>query len=250
MATLRQSAEGSWADPSTATFGLTPVEGNLIIAVISERSGTSAANHDANAGTMSGLTKIESNDIELGDSTYRRSHSVWTKTAGSSEATSASGDDGTGNSKRLTLYEYEFGGSEDQWDLLDSASGDNGTTSSGTTTTSGTTASVSGDMFKFCSGIMKLGGVPANVDATWDNGVDTVDFDGSLASNGMWHHAATDAADTTEEAKESTMTITGDTTNNGLGGIILVYDTIAPAANVEIVIPLAKRLYRKSGVYV
>lgn len=137
--TAVQSKASASADPAAVTLDSTPVEGNLLVAVMMERSGTTSANSTI-SGT--GWEKRIARDVSLGDTTYRRSLSVWTKTAGASEPTSISVDDGTANVKRLLVLEVSAGGAEVTWTFEDAASNDNGNTTNATSIATGTTGSI------------------------------------------------------------------------------------------------------------
>ena len=101
-----QSAS-NFADPAAVTLGAAPTEGNLLIGVLSQRAGTAHADHVLE-DTEGGWTKIAdaSNDQELADANARQSCSVWWKPVTASTPDTFSGDDGTTNSKRLTVVEY------------------------------------------------------------------------------------------------------------------------------------------------
>ena len=248
MATLLNSAKSNFAgvDPAVATI-TEPTSGNLIIAVCSERSGGDASNHALTG--ITGWTHTIAQTIEQADGSHRRSHSVFWKVAGASEGTSVTFDDASSNVKWLTVYEYEFGGSEDQWILLDSTSNDNGTTDGGTTISTGTTGSQSGEMFIFGSAVLKR---TTNGSATgpwsWDTGLSLdVTFEGG--SGDMDHGVGSDAEDLVTGTKSSTMTLTDHRNNLGLSGAILVFDTVS-GGTIEIVEPLPILSYRHSGRYV
>lgn len=81
----------------TATFGVTPTEDNLLIAVLVQRSTT------ATATTPSGWTLI---DREISTSFDGGYVSMWRKTAGASEPTAVSIETNTANDRRLVIMEY------------------------------------------------------------------------------------------------------------------------------------------------
>lgn len=221
--TLRQSAEGTWSDPSSATFGSAPVQDNLLIAVLEERSGGSSANHVLSG--ITGWTHEVSRTMEQSNGTYRRTFSIFYKVAAASEVSTVTGDDGTGNNKKLSIYEYEHTGDGDQWILLESASNDNGATSNATSISTGTTASASAtSMFIFGGMGLKFTGSPGSSRTyTWDTGL-TSDFNGSSAGNQMFHCAGSDETDTVTGTKSSTCTQdTGAAANLGLAAGILVF---------------------------
>lgn len=92
-----------------ATRAITPTAAtSLLLAVLSERSGTGHTPHTMgdNGATGSDWVKVFGRDQALADGNARHSFSVWGKVAGSTAAIVASGDDGTSNGKLLSLHEY------------------------------------------------------------------------------------------------------------------------------------------------
>jgi len=245
MATLVQSIWDSdgGADPAAITI-TEPTEGNLLLAVVTERSGGSAANHVLS--DITGWTHTIQETTESGNGSYRRSFSVFWKIAGASEGTSLSADDGTSNNKWLTFLEYELEAGEDQFDLLESASNDNGVTSNATSLATGTTATVSGTEFlEFAVLIARRSGHTQAWTTSYTNGL-AVDDDNGIGSNAMFQGAGSDGDDTTEEAKSSTISITGnDTNNSGLNAAILVFSLISAAGGLSI--PIAAYHYNQMG---
>ena len=231
MATLLNSAQSTMtgADPAVATI-TEPTQGNLLIAVCTERSGGDATNHALT--DITGWEHTIASTIEQASGTYRRTFSIFWKEAGASEGTSLTFDDGTANSKYLTVYEYQHvGGSEDQWVLLDSASNDNGTTSNATTIASGTTGSQSGEMFIFAAASVKRPNSLVDTSPwSWDSGLsEDATFDPSVG-NTMAHGGGSDAKDTATGTKSSTVTLTAHASNIGLAAGILVFDVESGAA--------------------
>ena len=225
MATLLNSAQSNFAGTDPATVTITaPTEGNLLVAICSERSGGSAANHALTG--ITGWTHTIADTIEQANGTYRRTHSVFWKVAGASEGTSVTLDDSTSNVKWLSVYEFQHvGGSEDQWILLDSQSADNGQTSSATTLSPGSTASQSGEMFILGSCVQKRASTLIDSSPwSWDTGLaEDVTFD-PATSGDMAHGIGSDSKDTVTGAKSSTVTLTASANNLGLAAAILVFD--------------------------
>ena len=147
---LAASATGSYADPASHTTVFTPVAGDFIIILVSDRSGTTHVDHAVTVnGTATGtLTKLGGEDNQIGDSNYRHTLSAWLYDIQTDDAfTTISGDDGTANAKRMSYFvvnpsdsgyvaamelkEIKFGKSETaDWNNLDSGntgslSGDN-----------------------------------------------------------------------------------------------------------------------------
>lgn len=135
FARKQSSVFSTEADPAVATFASTPVEDNLLVVIATERSGGDAANYTISG---SGWTKQISETTE--PSGNRRTFAVWWKVAGASEPTQISVDDGTANSKRIMIQEYEAGEAVD-WTYRGVAKADTG---SGSTSplASGDTASI------------------------------------------------------------------------------------------------------------
>ncbi len=226
MATLRQSAQSNFAgaDPATATLASSPVEGNLLVLVATERSGNNASSYTTTG--ITGWTQEISRDVELANGTYRRNLIIWWKVAGASESTSVTVDNGTSSAKWVSIHEYEHVGvDEDQWSLLDSASNDNGTTSSATTIATGTTASQSGEMFIVAAGSVKRGNNTLSIGTvTFDSGLSTDTTYDPATSGDMAHIIGSDAKDTATGTKSSTMTLGASANNIGLTAGIIVFD--------------------------
>lgn len=182
MVALVQAKTGNWSDPSSVTLDAAPTDGNLLIALISERSGTAATAHTI---TGSGWTVAVEDTIEQGDSTYRRSISIHYKEAGASESATITADDGTGNAKEITVAEYELEGDEDRWEFIEAISNDDGTTADGGSIASGSTSSLSADP-KVIIGvaIAKNGSYAYIPSTTWTAGY-TEDHESDYNSNQM-----------------------------------------------------------------
>lgn len=197
------------ADPASATFGGTPTQGNLLIAIAMERSGTTEANHTI-SGT--GWTKRIGRDVLLGDADARRSLSVWTKIAGASEATNVQVDDGTANTKALLIAEYAPDVAA-TFTFEAAASNDNGTTSTSNTIATGTTASVgAGNLLVLGIVALKVGGISQNdmTAASWASDTLTNDalFGGGANGRSL---AVGSATQTGAGTKASTATLTINT---------------------------------------
>jgi hypothetical protein len=92
-----------------ATRAITPTAAtSLLTAVLSERSGTGNTPHTVSDNGATGVDWVKAFgwDQQLANSSARHSFSLWWKVAGSTAAITVSGDDGTGNGKRLTVHEY------------------------------------------------------------------------------------------------------------------------------------------------
>jgi hypothetical protein len=228
MAILTQAVWDSDAGADPATMTITePTEGNLLIAVVTERSGGSASNHAITG--ITGWTHTISETTEQANSSYRRSFSVFWKVAGASEGTTITADDGTSNDKYLSFLEYEHEAGEDQWVLAGSATNDNGATTGDTTLATGTTASVSGTKFlEIGVSCVRRSGTEADWSHSWDAGLG-VDANNGDTFNKMMQGIGSDGDDTTAETKTSTVTWSGDqiTNNTGINAGILVFSLIA-----------------------
>lgn len=232
MAIKRQSKHSNvdGEDPAELTLDSAPVQGNLLIAVGSDRSGGSAANYAITG--ITGWTQTIQRTILSGDATYRRTHSMYWKVAGASESSTVTLDDGTANSKYFSVTEYEFEAGENQWVLLDSISNDNGATDAATTMSTGTTASVSGDMFLVASFVSKRNGNGGSETISWDTGLSADYSHSSAGTFKMDHGIGSDASDTVTGTKSSTGT-TSSGNNRGLSAALLVFDTISSGGSTN-----------------
>lgn len=213
--TRKQSAVADGVNP-TATFGATPIAGNLLVSIASSRSGTACASHTI-SGT--GWTKHICRDTELGNATYRRSLSIWTKVAGASEPTSVQV---SGDTVRLVTQELEDSAARD-WTFVAQASSDNGAVSNAATAATGTTVSVdAGDLVVIGIVAVKNSASTAITSVSWTNGLgDNLTSDGG----GFGRHISTafDEQINTGE-KSSVGTLNGANSNDGVGGGILVFE--------------------------
>lgn len=230
MATRRQSASNaSPGDPASATFGSTPISGNLLKVTATERSGTGAA---AFTISGSGWTKRIAHDNNLADSTLRKSMAVWTKVAGASEPTNIQVDNATANNKRILIEEFAFETGEDQWDFQAEESGDTGTGTNQTSVSSGTTAAVTGTEFlSTVSLYAKIVDDPAGTEsASFTNGLGT-NVAALSAANGQTIISAMDGDDTSTAGYETTATYSATpNANSGLIAGIMVLSIVAGGA--------------------
>jgi hypothetical protein len=220
-----QSAFVDPADPATATFGSTPVEGNLLIATATERSGTAHASYTISG---SGWTKAFGRDVSLGDSTYRRSMAVWYKLAGASEPTAITIDNGTANGKKVQIQEFAAAAGTKIGSLLDSASNDNGNTSNAGSLSVGTTGSTSGHQLVIGVMGVKRNASSASYTSSWSDGLaDSLDsVHASTSSQDIL--SAWDETDVTG-TKTSTATMSTAISNDGLIGGILAFEIVGIA---------------------
>lgn len=146
---IAQSLNEGGADPAEVTV-VSPTEGNLLLAIASERSGTGQSAHSVTGGGT--WTKRVAIDQELSDANARHSVTVWERVVGASEGNSTvSFDDGTGNSKALSVLEVEPSASY-SFSFVEEASDHSGT-SHWDGTSSGNTSSISGtDLFEIAIG--------------------------------------------------------------------------------------------------
>lgn len=252
MADLRQSAFGGdpGGDPESATFASAPVEGNLAVAIVSERSGGTATNQVLTG--ITGWTHVIAETTEQSAGSFRRSFSVFIKVLEASESSTVTVDDGTSSDKWLSIAEFEPSGTDDQFVLLESASNDNGQTNNANTIATGTTASVSETRY-LTLGAMIMRNPSAASDATttsWATQSLTVAFNFGDSSGGddfdMGHHLAFDGADTVNGIKQSTCSLLTNTNNTGLNAGIVVISLVATTLTPEIVVsPQINVLNRK-----
>lgn len=147
------------ADPAAVTLDATPIEGNLLVAHATERSGGDAANFTISGA---GWTKQIAETTEQASADFRRTHVAWWKVVGASEPKLVSVDDGTANTKRVLVEEYEAGAAV-TWSFESSVAADTGTGST-SPLASGDTASTSGTQLLVGSAIWRNGsGDPGSV---------------------------------------------------------------------------------------
>lgn len=200
MTFSRVQSAAAASDPASATFGATPTEGNLLVAIVAERSGTTEANFTISG---SGWTKRIGHDAEIADPNARRTMVVWTKVAGASEPTSVQVDNGTSSTKRLLILEF----ASDEavtWTHEASASNDSGTGST-SPLSSGTTGSVSaGDLLVIASAIWRHESSTTPGSIAWTNSLSN-GTSTSGATNELTIHSAfkQDAASGTKESEVS-----------------------------------------------
>jgi hypothetical protein len=225
-----QSASNQ-GDPASATFASTPIEGNLLVAQASDRSGGSAANFTISG---SGWTQRVARTILQGDTTYRRTFVVWTKIAGANEPTNVQVDDGTSNTKALLISEFAADASG-TWTFEAAVSNDNGATADATSISSGTTSSIpAGDQLLIgCVG-WKQGGQDDNFTWSWANSNLTLNATLQAGANGRGH-AVGHLKETAAGTKTTTASFTaGITSNNGLAAALLVFTfSSGPSATVN-----------------
>jgi hypothetical protein len=163
-----QSAANA-ADPASATFSATPTQGNLLVVVATERGGTTHANFTISG---SGWTKRIGRDSEIANTSARRNLAVWTKVAGASEPTNIQVDNGTTNTKRISIHEYSAGTSV-TWAFLDSADNDTGTGSTSPLSTTATDSLSAGNLLLISVAVWRNEtNSPGSV--TWTNASDIV----------------------------------------------------------------------------
>jgi len=134
-------------DPCSITF--TPAAaGNLLVAIISERSGTTADDNYMWDSGLDGWTTAFYHDQELADINARHSLSVHWKIVDATEVTSLDfiADNGTANGKSLSILEVTPSAAYD-FSFVEAASDDSGTADIAGQS-SGDTSSISGsDLF-------------------------------------------------------------------------------------------------------
>lgn len=199
-----------------------PSAGNLLVMTMFERAGGSDTAH---VSPGAGWTKRAGITQSPSHSTYRRSASVWTKTAVGTEGILAIGD-GTANTKRVTCEEF-YGVTEAQF--ADAITGSNGEVTDGATVSVGPTASVTGDLFIWTGLWHKQGTfaqAPTAVDWTGDveGGRDYAVNGGANGRSVVtdWNEVAQRAAGTISST--GTIVITTSNNNNGLLATLLVFE--------------------------
>lgn len=211
-------------DPCSVTLDQTPVEGNLLIAIASERSGGSAANHSLGAGWTHAISVTS----DPANSSYRRSFSVFYKVAGSSESATISLDDGTANGKYLSVYEYEHEAGEDSWILTDSSENSNSEIINGTVQGTGSTGAIAGQHFLWAGMIIRRRDDTQDANISWDQDIDNAHAEYNPGTEyNMTHAAGYTAVDIVDGAKQTTATLNNSLANRGLNAAILAFKTSA-----------------------
>jgi hypothetical protein len=217
---VQWKANPGQADPATAVLDTTPVSGNLLVAFVSERSGTS---HSAFAMDLTNLgwTKAFGVDTELANTTYRRSMAVFWKVAMAAEATGITIDNGTTNVKRILVQEFAAGDGRTFGSLV-SAGNHNGAVSNATSVSTGTTPSTSGAHLVIGFLFVKRGNSTATYTTSWSNSLATP-IDAIQATSNTQDLCSAFADTAVTGGKESTVTMTATASNVGLtGGILAV----------------------------
>lgn len=215
-----QSASAAPADPAVATFGATPTEGNLLVVLVGERSGTAAGDFTI-SGT--GWTQRIAREVQLLDVTYRRTMVAWTKVAGASEPTEITVDNGKATAKPIIIAEFSAGAGA-TWTLEAAVSNDNGNTDDDTSISTGTTSSIAaGQQLLIGLGLVKVDFQATAINDSWASSTLAAVDDaqgGSYGTTIFMGMAEESAAGT----KASTLTISGaDTLNSGLMAGLLVF---------------------------
>lgn len=232
MATLVQFASNE-SDPAVPSLASVPTQGNLLVAVMMDRVGTSEANFTISG---SGWTKRIARDTLLADSTFRRSFAIWTKVAGASEPQSVTLDDGTTNTKIGSLAEYALEAGEDEWAYLDGATNDNGTTNNAASIATGTTGSVTGEK-KFL--IAFVFGRRINTTTAWTCAWTSIDLTAgfSVGATSFGRHISSGHGNSDVDgtkASNGTLSGTPNVDNTGLSAGIIVFRTKAAAADDQV----------------
>ncbi len=133
-----QSALGTWADPSVATFGSTPTEGNLLVVEGAFRSTTSTMTISGSGWTK----RLVDYEAETGNGTYQRTLTVWSKDAGASEPTAITVDSGSAANAMCLIQEFSGVSDADFSEIVGNDDGQPGNPSTDVTLISGTTSSL------------------------------------------------------------------------------------------------------------
>lgn len=211
---LRGSGNSAYEASPAASFPSAPVSGNLLVAVVADRNGTSTSSLD---GT--GWTKREEEVIAQADGTYRHYVAVFSKVAGASEPSTVTATTDGGGSSILVVCEFESDASE-TFTFLTSASANTSNAGTITSQTTGTTTSTSGAVACISVCGIKSPGSDITPWTTWTNSFTNVaSYDGGPSvldvSIGLLNSSATGT-------KETTASGTG--TDRSVGAAILVFD--------------------------
>jgi hypothetical protein len=152
--------------------------------------------------------------------------SIHSKIAGASESTTITGDDGTANNKRISIYEFALDTGETEFTFTEAVSNDNGQVTDATSLSTGTTSSISvPTLFMFSVLATKNNTIGAEPTVSWSNSFVPIQ-NGDWVTNEMSHSAGFVNLDATAGTKETTGTISGGSIdNNGLAAALLVFQT-------------------------
>lgn len=217
---VQTAVSANQADPGSATFTVGPTEGNLLVALVSNRSGQSLGVGTATI-SGSGWTQIIGRDTELADADHRRAIAAFWKVAGASEPSTIEIDNGQTDTKAVILAEYNDDAAG-TWDFAEKADNDNGVTNGATSIGTGTTASTSGNQL-----IVTLFSRRNN--ATTPDATVTFTTAGNVFSTALGSFASQLASgfSTSSSAGTKTDTASTDSDNSGLSAAIMVFTATA-----------------------
>jgi hypothetical protein len=197
-------------------FGITPAENALMVMIQADRSGASHTTHGV-SDSGGGWTKAFGVDVEIGDTSHRRSFSAWYKKAGASQDTSV----GSSTAVAAQYLEFETTTPSPTWPLLGSANNNNGVTENATSIATGTAASTFGNQlvipFFGCRNIDSIAYTTAFTSRNIGNVFEGTEVDFNFYTASGWEQTADSGT------KAATATITGTTGNTGLIAGILVF---------------------------
>lgn len=233
-----KSAGGGGAGDAVSTITVTPdstpTSGNLIVVLVSERSG----NSDWTVSSGSNWTQMFDDATEIADGTYRRTVAAFAKVSEGDETSVGLQVNGGTSSVKYALF-MEFSPTATKtFDAVANrtvVSNDNGQTSDATSLSTGTTGSIA------TTDQLLIGLVVAKVDSdqTWGNGsyssinlthaasiyLDSFSGFGMFLSGGF-------ADDTSTGTKASTASV-GSNSNVGLNAALIVWPYEAGGANTR-----------------
>lgn len=215
------------ASTSGGPFETGPPNNNALMVIIQlDRNGTSHTTHGISETTGSGAwTKVFGRDVEIANSSYRRSFSVWQKVVAAGQQSFVATD----TAVRALYLEFESTALV-AWSVLDYASNDNGTTDNATSLATGTTGSTTGNQLVIGFFGCRSGDTFAVTPAFTDGLTDV--FEGGETAYSFY--SATAWLETTATGtKSSTGSISGTTLNSGLVSAILVFSDQAAGGGAQ-----------------
>ena len=219
---LANSQNSSFADPASITTSFTPTEGNLLLILLTERSGGGSAPHvvtDDNANSWAALIR---HDQEITDPNARHSFSLWAHVVNATDAEGTiviTGDDGTGNNKEMSVFEIAPSAAYD-FTFQTQSSGDTGTGSTSPVSTGVAAAPGAADAFVFGVGSWRRSSTISTFAFTNLNSSVT-NFSGS--SNQVAHAIAFFTSGQADSAISSSVSWSGSA-NEGGAGIVTFTD--------------------------
>lgn len=216
----RQVTAIASGDPAVATFGLTPLQNSLLLALLCNRSDLLGSP----VPTISDFAIPIQRIANPADATFRRGLAVGWKLAGAAEGTSISGDWNNAASTNYLVGIELQGNAGEVFSLLEDIDNDNGAVANAISIPTGTTPSTSGDQLLFGAAALKESAINTSID-TFSGLLNIESFDINPAGSADMTLGLGWAESSVTGVKSSTVGVTGN--NNGLLAGLLVFSTAA-----------------------